>query len=478
MADRIIQTETLTGIANAIRSKTGSSANISVADFPSEIANIPTGGGEPVTPSDVNFYDYDGSLVYAYSAQDFASLTEMPTNPTHTGLIAQGWNWSLSTAKAYVATYGKLHMGQMYTTDDGKTRIYIKLESGRLSPYLGIAVNGTAVIDWGDGTTDTVTGTSTSTIINTQHIYPSAEKYIISVDVITGTMAIRGDNTNGSKLMWKNSTGVQNRVYQNAIQRIEIGDNCIIGDTGLFGCHSLKSITLPNSITSIGWGAFQNCFNLTSITIPNSITSIANGIFWCCYSLVSAMIPHGVTSMAQSVFYACHSLVNVTIPDSVATMGNEVFSACRALEKVIIPDGVTVIPIQLFYGCYSLEEVVLGSGVTSIGNNAFNACNALARIIIPDTVTTIGNGAFGYCYSLPNITIPNSITSIGSSAFTDCTSLGYIKFTNTTPPTVGASNAWTNVPTDCVIYVPTGSLTAYTTATNYPSSSAYTYVEY
>jgi hypothetical protein len=115
--------------------------------------------------------------------------------------------------------------------------------------------------------------------------------------------------------------------------------------------------------------------------------------------------------------------------------------------------------------------------VTSIGANAFYTCYSLQSVTIPDTVTSIGNYAFQACYSLPNITIPDSVTSIGSYAFQDCNSLGAIHFKPTTPPTVSNSNAWTSIPTDCKIYVPTGHLSAYTRASNYPSSSTYTYIE-
>lgn len=94
-------------------------------------------------------------------------------------------------------------------------------------------------------------------------------------------------------------------------------------------------------------------------------------------------------------------------------------------------------------------------------------------------MTSIGSSAFSNSYSLASIVIPSSVTSIiGSYVFRNCYCLGFIKFSSTTPPTVASANAWTGIPTDCVIYVPRGSLAAYTGASNYPSSSTYTYVEY
>ena len=112
------------------------------------------GGGEPASRSDVNFYDYDGTLLHAYTtAQVNDSGFSMPSNPSHTGLTAQGWNWTLAEIKAQLTAMPTqaVDVGQMYITDDGKTRLYCRFEEGRLHPYLGIGVNGTVVVDWGDG---------------------------------------------------------------------------------------------------------------------------------------------------------------------------------------------------------------------------------------------------------------------------------------------------------------------------------------
>ena len=126
--DKLVDSEQLnndlTVVANAIRAKGETSASLAFPNgFVSAIEDIQTGGGGGGSATDdVVFYDYDGSVAASYSSSDFANLTAMPANPSHTGLIAQGWNWSLANAKAYVAKYGKLNIGQMYITDDGKTR--------------------------------------------------------------------------------------------------------------------------------------------------------------------------------------------------------------------------------------------------------------------------------------------------------------------------------------------------------------------
>lgn len=125
----------------------------------------------------------------------------------------------------------------------------------------------------------------------------------------------------------------------------------------------------------------------------------------------------------------------------------------------------------------AIRKVELGGGVTSIGYKAFYECYSLSSITVPDGATSIGEYAFSSCDSLSSITIPNGVTSISGSAFQNCYSLAHIYFLPTTPPSVSSSSAFSNIPTDCVIHVPVGSLGAYTSARNYPSSSTYTYVE-
>ena len=100
-----------------------------------------------------------------------------------------------------------------------------------------------------------------------------------------------------------------------------------IGDKAFFDCSGLTSVTIPNSVTSIGDHAF-NGSGLTSITIPNSVTSIGDGAFFYCYRLTSFTIPNSVTSIGDLAFYYCYRLTSITIPNSVTSIGNEAFYDC------------------------------------------------------------------------------------------------------------------------------------------------------
>ena len=135
-----------------------------------------------------------------------------------------------------------------------------------------------------------------------------------------------------------------------------------------------KNYTIPNSVTTIGEGAFNGCHFLTSIKIPNSVTTIGEGAFNGCYSLTSINIPNSVTTIGKLAFNGCYSLTNINIPNSVTTIENRVFIDCKSLTSINIPNS-----------------------VTTIGESAFACCRSLIRINIPNSVTTIGNCAFRFC---------------------------------------------------------------------------------
>lgn len=387
------------------------------------------GGGESADPKDVNFIDYDGTIVYSYTAAEFLALTAMPANPTHTGLVSQGWNWTLADAQEYVADYGIQTIGQMYVTESGDTEIDIVLHDGRLSPYLSLAPNGTVTIDFGDGSaTDTVTGTSNTTPINTRHDYAAAGAYTIKVHVESGTMALVADNTQPFLNKGIANAG-ENRIYAFQITGLRIGRNANIGDNAMRFCGS-SYITIPNGITSIGSNAFTST-HVKSITIPSSVTSIGN-----------------------TAFSNATVIKLLAMPNSVTSMGSSTFSSANSIKSVAVPSGVTSINNSTFSGCYVATSVSIPNGVVSIEDNAFQNMQGLA-----------------------SVTIPKSVTSIGQKAFSYNQGLGAIHFKPTTPPTIANSNAFNALPTDCVIYVPQGSLSAYTSAAKYPSASTYTYVE-
>ena len=166
----------------------------------------------------------------------------------------------------------------------------------------------------------------------------------------------------------------------------------------------IKYVTLPDGLTSIGVGAFEDCWSLISITIPNSVTSIGQMAFFSCSGLTSITIPNGVTSIGVGAFEDCWSLISITIPNSVTSIEGEAFFGCSSLTSITIPNSVTSIGYNAFNGCSGLTSITIPNGVTSIEGEAFYECSGLTSVTLGSGVTSIGGGAFRYCENVQEVT--------------------------------------------------------------------------
>ena len=245
-----------------------------------------------------------------------------------------------------------------------------------------------------------------------------------------------------------------------------------IGNSAFSGCLNLTSITIPDGVTSIGLSAFSGCSSLTSITvnennsnyksidgslytkdeknlikyaigknnanfvIPDSVTSIGAGAFAGCTSLTSITIPDSVNRIGDSVFYGCTSLTSITVDANNAnykSIDGDLYTKDGTIliqyvigktdTNFVIPDGVKYIDNSAFNSCTSLTSITIPDSVTSIGERAFYSCTSLMSVTIGDGVISIGEDAFYSCTSLTSVTIGNSVTSIEKEAFSGCGSL-------------------------------------------------------
>jgi uncharacterized protein YjdB len=162
----------------------------------------------------------------------------------------------------------------------------------------------------------------------------------------------------------------------------------------------VKTVTIPNTVTSIGEEAFINCNSITAVTIPDSVISIGRCAFYKCSSLVSVHIPDSVTSIGNLAFAYCSSLVSINVPDSVISIGNSAFEYCSSLEEITLSHSLNKIDDFMFKECTSLQSIHLPDSITEIGAYAFKNCTSLTTINIPSSVNEIGTGAFDGCISL------------------------------------------------------------------------------
>ena len=191
-----------------------------------------------------------------------------------------------------------------------------------------------------------------------------------------------------------------------------------------FGNRYIKSVTIPNSVIRIGYGAFRCCEVLTQVTLSNSLTEIGERAFSGCVALKEIEIPNTVTQIGEGAFCGCESLYNTNIPNGINIIGSEVFSEC-GFSQITIPNSVKKIGCCAFKGCKRLTSITIPNSVIQIDWCAFYGCNSLAQVELPDSITEISDEVFAAC-DLSQINIPNSINRIGNRAFYSC---GFSQFT-------------------------------------------------
>ena len=466
MANYLTTDTELTSVANAIRTKGGTSASLSYpSGFVSAIENIPTGGGSVDEDADVLFIDYDGTSVASKTKTEINAMTsdsDLPANPTHTGLTAQGWNWTVAQLKAHLLAEPdqQVIVGQMYETTSGATEIDIVSTEGRLSPILTLSVSGSVTVDWGDGTTpDTVTGSSLSTRLGPQHIYATHGEYTIKIKETDSGTSYRLYTGSQYPLLRKYTTQtssdyVEARAYANQIKSVRTGKKLTRLTDYAFGyCYSLETVTLHNEITQIGADCFYYCNNIKSIVIPKSVTTFGN-------------------ALAQ---YAI-KLQIVSLPCIDFQVSNA-FDQCYNLERYTVPYLTTIVKGSTFSTCYSLKKMTLSKETTEIGTYAFQACRTISKIEIPNKVTEIKNYAFKECQSATKTTIPASVTTIGKGAFSVCRGMKEYHFQRSDSVPSLETIVFDSIPSDCIIYVPYSAdhsvLEAYKTASNWVEYASY-----
>jgi len=380
--------------------------------------------GYPEKESDVNFYDWDGTLLYAYTKSEFAQLTAMPPAPDRTGqnLTFEEWNFTLAELQGYASKWYNnwVGCGAIYHTTDNKT--HLTIVPTEVCPTIYLYVKGSiandTTIDWGDGNTVTLADTSNTQL---EHTYTSFEERDITIYSATGTHSFPGylcgtrANNQASKITCFKAA--------NTFRLTSFND----GNYGRFGnLTSLKNISLSKDNAD---GIFDKLFSYSYVSHLNLPSTIGAGQYglYNAYSLL-----YCISKKYRSYQHA---------------------NGCRSLRKMILP--YYIIEDNFLNGCINLDEICILSFATS------------AR----------GSSSFNNCYKLKTAFIPSETTSMnGSATFANMISLEKLYVMVDTPLTI-QTTTFTSLPAFTKIYVPTGTLSTYQSATNW-STYASQMVEY
>ena len=225
-------------------------------------------------------------------------------------------------------------------------------------------------------------------------------------------------------------TTIGNSAFNNCTSMTEVtfGKSVkIIGDSAFNSCTSLKSVKLPDSVESIGGWAFYNDDAINELTFGNGIKTINDYAFYDCGGITSVKLPSSLTSIGYESFRNCSSLKEIEINGNGATIGNYAFQYCNNVESIVIGDGVKNINYRAFYENCNLKSLTISDSVETIGAYAFYNCRKFESLILGENLKSIDSWAFQNCVSLKNISIGKNLSSISSSAFSGDTALENIE---------------------------------------------------
>ncbi|MBO4577271.1 MAG: leucine-rich repeat protein, partial [Paludibacteraceae bacterium] len=290
------------------------------------------------------------------------------------------------------------------------------------------------------------------TIPSTMNTLANNNFYQCPIETVTiNSDSIVGRTTYSSSSNLQNIFGAQVRQYVIGSSVHSIAQSAFYNQSA----DSLRSVILPEGLTSIGDWGFGYLENMDSITLPSTLQSIGADAFYGS-GLKAITIPAGVTTMGGQAFQNCDKLTSLTLEEGLTSIGTSAFANCTALPEVTIPESMQTISSGAFTGCTNLtkvtvlsstwvgetkssssitkqaiggyvRELILGDQITTIGKYAFSGLDSLRSVTLPANLEIVGIEAFSSCKKLQSITLPSTVTTLGNYAFNGCTALDSIR---------------------------------------------------
>lgn len=384
----------------------------------------------PPKESDINFWDYDGTLLYSWTLAELTTKTELPPLPSHDGLICQGWNWTLQDIKD---AGRELDIGALYITDDGKTRLYVDVDTETWDDFVlnyWQSTRNATTVDWGDGTTPETK--NADSYVEHRHVYASSGSYVITMSVKEGTT------------MWLGRDG-----------RMLIAN----GETDSGRCAMLRKVEVGARVTATDPNCFEYCCRLESVSLPQTSKVTAYHAFVQCPQL--RVFVAADMDEIQRTFYKCCNLRAIATPKG-TTQSNDEYAITSTAVRQVNFDMTAATTVE------GLERVHIKAVNGQIG--VFGSCRALLEVTIPADATTFVAAAFQGDNALRRVTCLGDIASIPAQVFQRCYPLRFVDLTHCTAvPTLANVNAFDQTHAQLEIRVPASLADAWKAATNWSS---------
>lgn len=399
-------------IAEAIRNK-GVSGSFKPNQMAAAIEQIEGGGGggNPTAPeNDVIFIDFDGTIRYSYTKEEFLALTELPPNPNHSdeGLVSEGWNWTFAGAQSYVRMYDELVIGQTYHALDNKCHVILQIPENDLTftanvlGYKGVSVT----VDFGDGSElITKTAEKSNATLTFEHTYARGGVHEVIVDA--------------------SGRGYQiSNFFGGASTYDKIGQLKRIVHSPLAGFQTISPISLrymgdcevifPRGIYNVSTGTM--CSNLIpTIIFPLGYTPTAGNSNWWSDNTVVKYVsfPEGFDGVYRNYNFSGARSIRKVCPDTTNTaIANNVVANCKGLSRIVIPVQTTSIGAQFASGCTNVKTIKFyPTTPPAVANaNAFNGVPTSCKIYVPrgclSAYTTATNYPDSATYTYEEFDIP------------------------------------------------------------------------
>lgn len=300
MGKKMYSEEYINLSAIAIQNKLGTTERFTLQEFPEKINSI----GSDIEDKGVNFYDYDGTLLYSYTVEEARNMSSLPALPEHDDLTCEGWNWTLEQIKA-LKTF--VNVGANYITTDGATRIVLEVDR-TCTQQLTFKTNVSegVSIDWGDGSE--IETSSTTGMKSYTHDY-EAGRYTIKLIPLNSSVQIHPAGT-----VIGYGTDTQSSYTKNMIKEFLCGSGVVFDSQYTFGRSGLKYLALSRTIQWGTWVLFYGAFNLRCVVMPPNKPISLDQCFGNCFSLKTICTAFGSTVNSFNTFandYSLESFVDI-----------------------------------------------------------------------------------------------------------------------------------------------------------------------